>query len=104
MKLKDTMLDRAKKAKRESKYVEFKEKFDINQPQDWCAIIKAIVAMANSGGGCILIGIKRDATPSGWDTTPLLNLDPAQITDKMAKYTGEQFADFDIQEVERNGR
>lgn len=100
--MKDVILDRAKKAKRESKYVEFKEKLDINQLQDWCAIIKGIVAMANSGGGYILIGVKKDGTPSGWDTTSVLNLDPAQITDKIAKYTGEQFADFDIQEVTKS--
>lgn len=99
MKIKDGILDKAKNAKRESRYIDFKEKFDPNQPQDWCEIIKDIVAMANSGGGCILIGVKNDGTPSGRDPSPVLNLDPAQITDKIAKYTGEQFSDFDIQEI-----
>jgi hypothetical protein len=103
MKTKGLTLDRLRNAKRESKSIEFKEKFDINQLQDWCEIIKDIVAIANSGGGGILIGIKDDGTPSGWDATPLLNLDPAQITDKIAKYTGEQYADFEIQEIERDG-
>lgn len=103
MKIENVTPDKAKNAKRESKYVEFKEKFDITQLQDWCEIIKDIVAMANSGGGCILTGVKNDGTPSEWNPTPVLNLDPAQITDKIAKYTGEQFADFDIHEVEKNG-
>ena len=31
---------KVKKAKRESKYIEFKEKFDINSSQDWCEINK----------------------------------------------------------------
>lgn len=103
MKMKDLTLDKVKNAKRESKYLDFKEKFDINQAQEWCEIIKDIVAMANSGGGCILIGARNDGTPSGWDATPVLNLDPAQITDKIVRYTGDQYADFEIQEVEKNG-
>jgi len=97
MRAKYLTLDKVKEAKRESKYLDFKEKFDINQTQDWCEIIKDIIAMANSGGGCILIGARNDSTPSGWDVTPLLHLDPAQITDKIARYTGEQYADFEIQ-------
>lgn len=103
MKVKSIMPDKAKNAKRESKRVERKEKFDINQKGDWCEIIKDIVAMANSGGGCILVGMRNDGTPSGWDPTPVLNLDPADITDKVAKYTGEQFDGFDITETEKDG-
>lgn len=103
MKTKNKLLERAKTAKRESKYVDFKEKFDINSSQDWCEIIKDIVAMANSGGGAILIGVKNDGTPSGFDVTPVINLDLAQMTDKIAKYTGEQFADFEILEIDKSG-
>jgi len=103
VKVKSITPDKAKNAKRESKRVERKGKFDINQTGDWCEIIKDIVAMANSGGGCILVGVKNDGTPSGWDLTPVLNLDPADITNKVAKYTGEQFDGFDITETEKNG-
>jgi hypothetical protein len=59
--------------------------------------------MANSGGGSILIGLKNDSSPSGWDPIHILNIDSAKITDKIAKYTGEQFSDFDIKEIEKNG-
>lgn len=99
----DDILEKIKNAKRESKSIEFKEKFDINQTGDWCEIIKDIVAMANSGGGYILIGVKNNGVPSGWDTTPILEIDPAQVTDKIAKYTGEQFSDFQIHEVKKEG-
>jgi len=81
---KDKMLEKAKLAKRESKYVDFKERFDVNSSKDWCEIIKDIVAMANSRGGCILIGVKNDGTSSEFDVTNILNLDPAQVTDKIA--------------------
>lgn len=95
--------DKVKNAKKESKQLDFKEKLDVNQAGDWCEIIKDIVAMANSGGGCLLIGVKDDGTPSGWDGNYLLEFDPAMITDKIAKYTGEQYDGFEIQEVEKNG-
>jgi hypothetical protein len=97
------MLQKAENAKRESKYVDFKERFDLTSSQDWCELIKDIVAMANSGGGVILIGVRNDGMPSGFDVSPVLSLDPAQLTDKIAKYTGEQFSNFEIKEMDRNG-
>ena len=97
------LLEKVKNARRESKYIDFKEKFDISQAGEWCEIVKDIVAMANSSGGWILIGAKNDGLPSKADVTEVLTMDPAQITDKIFKYTGEQFSDFDIQEIEKNG-
>ena len=38
----------------------------------------------------ILLGIKDDGTPSGWNPANALGSD-AQVVDKIAKYTGEQF-------------
>jgi predicted HTH transcriptional regulator len=53
-------------AARESTRVEFKEQLDPADGGDWCEVIKDIVAIANSGGGSIVLGIKNDGTPSGW--------------------------------------
>ncbi len=89
--------------KRESKRVDFKERVDLNKAEDWCEIIKDIVAMANSGGGSILLGIKDDGAPSGWNPASVLAKDPAQVVDKIAKYTGEQFSDFEILPFQRDG-
>lgn len=102
MEINNQIIEKAKDAKRESKHIEFKEKFDISQSQDWCEIIKDIISMANSGGGCILIGVRNNGTPSGWDPTPILNIESAHITDKIARYTMQQFSDFDIHEIEKN--
>lgn len=90
-------------SQRESKHVEFKEKCDHADAQDLCEVIKDIVAMANSGGGHILFGVKNDGSASDWDCTLLRGLDPAQLTDKIASYVGEQFSEFDIYEAERRG-
>jgi hypothetical protein len=96
-------LEDVKRAKKESKYLDFKEKFDPKSSKDWCEIIKDIIAMANSGGGLIVFGVKNDSSPSQEDISAILKTDPAQITDKIAKYTGEQFDNFNIQEIDRNG-
>jgi hypothetical protein len=99
----DTHIEKVRNARKESKYIDFKEKFDITQAGEWCEIVKDIVAIANSGGGWILIGAKNDGSSSKADVTEVLTVDPAQITDKIFKYTGEQFSDFEIQEIEKNG-
>ena len=98
----NNLLEKIKGVKRESKYVDFKENFDVDSQRDWCEIIKDIVAMTNSGGGVILIGIKNDGTPSEFDIKKIFKIDPAQMTDKIAKYTLEQFSDFEIREVTKN--
>jgi len=49
---------------KESKHTDFKGRFDTSKAEDWCEIVKDIVAMANSGGGSIVAGIDDDGTPS----------------------------------------
>jgi hypothetical protein len=94
--------DRALHAKRESKTVDFKRSFDPDNGGEWCEVIKDIVAMANSGGGTIIVGVDNDGTSPGDPTVSrVLALDPAQITDKIAKYTGVQFDAFSLDEGER---
>lgn len=95
-------LEVAKTAKKESKYLDFKEKFNPKSSKDWCEIIKDIIAMANSGGGLIVFGVRNDGSPSQEDISAIFKIDPAQITDKISKYTGEQFDNFNILEIYRN--
>lgn len=91
-------------AKRESKHVDFKRSFDPESAGDWCEVLKDIVAMANVGGGTILIGVANDGTAATDPTVAkVLALDPATLTDKVASYTGAQFDSFSIVERERNG-
>ena len=52
--------------------------------------------MANSGGGVIVIGLGNDGTPSGWDPTSFLAIDPANVVNILAKYVGDQFDGFEI--------
>jgi hypothetical protein len=95
---------KSKDAKRESKSLDFKAQFDTKSEQDWCEIIKDLVAIANSGGGLILVGVMDDGRPSGANVSEVLKLDGAKIGDKIRRYTGEEFDDFEVEEIRRNGK
>jgi hypothetical protein len=102
--LEDSRIRRAREGKRESRNLDFKERFDPGSKAEWCEIVKDIVAMANSGGGAIVVGVRNDGSASRGDLQPVLDLDPAKITDQIAKYTGHQVAGFEVVEVKRGRR
>jgi len=93
------LIHKALTAKRESKYIEFKHGFDIDSPREWCEVIKDVVAMANSGGGIIVFGLDNHGSPSGVSVSTLVHLDPADIGNKIAKYTGPTDLEFEIREL-----
>jgi hypothetical protein len=83
--------------------LDFKSEFDATDSGDWLEIIKDIVAFANSGGGTILIGVNDDSTPSGTDVTGALSIDPADLTNRLHKYTGVHFDAFEFTECQKAG-
>lgn len=91
-------------AVREKKNVDFKASFDSSNPGDWCELIKDLVTMANSAGGHILVGVNDDGSLSrDQSVSNVLKIDPAAITDKIAKYTGVQFDGVSVYEAQREG-
>ncbi len=62
MKMTD-LVDKGLAAKRESKYLDFKSSFNPDSAGEWCELIKDIVAMANTGGGIIIIGLEKIMVP-----------------------------------------
>lgn len=91
-------------AKRESKYIEFKKSFDISSNGEWLEILKDIVAIANTGGGVILFGIKDNGEVEDGDYSSISSLDPAVLTDKIFKYTSIHFSDFEISDCEKDDK
>jgi hypothetical protein len=90
---------------RESAILEFKRGFDLTSGESTCETIKDIIAMANSGGGVIVFGVEDNGDHSElFDCTYLLGLDLADLTNRVARYTGGQFSDFELVEVTRRGR
>ena len=95
------LVDRALKAKRESKRIDFKSAFDPEVTGDWCELVKDIVAMANSGGGAIVIGLDNGGAPSKIDVKAVLDLDHAKFVDKIRKYTGFEFGELEVHEAKK---
>jgi Putative DNA-binding domain len=95
-------LKRARAAKRESKWLDFKEGFDPSSEAEWCELLKDLLAMANSGGGVVVVGVKNNGKASGVSVKPVLRLDLAHISDKVLRYTGEHFAGIHIHEIKRS--
>lgn len=83
--------------------LDFKSRFDAHDAGDWLEIIKDIAAFANSGGGTILVGVNNDGTPSGEDVASVLAIDPADLTNRIHKYTGTHFHGFEITECDKEG-
>ncbi|MBU4011981.1 MAG: ATP-binding protein [Proteobacteria bacterium] len=97
------LIQRSLSAKRESKYIEFKQGFDPNSPGEWCELIKDIVAIANSGGGIIIFGLDNTGIPTGNPVDSIAGIDPADITNKISKYTGPVDLEFGIRLLEKDG-
>ena len=95
-------VDRAGSTKRESKSLDFTSKFDPTSESDWLELIKDIVAMANSGGGIIVVGVYDNGQPAVSDLSAVLELDPAIVTDKIFSCTGEHFDGIFIHEGRRS--
>ena len=98
----DDLLSLALSSDNESEIVDFKESFDVTFKGEWCEVIKDIVAMANSGGGILLIGIKDDGQVSGANVDAILDYDPADITNKLFSYTGRHFSNFKIINLQKD--
>ena len=97
------LIEKALTAKRESKHVEFKQSFDPNSAGEWCELIKDLAAIANSGGGIIVFGLDNVGTPTGGMIDRITALDPADIANKLSKYTGSVDFEFEIRSLEKTG-
>jgi Putative DNA-binding domain/EC042_2821-lke REase len=89
----------------ESTSLDFKSSFDPQSKQDWCELIKDMIAMTNSGGGLIIVGVNDDGTHAvNSDVAPLLAVDAADVTNKVYSYTDQHLANFDIVPGVRDGK
>ncbi len=96
-----SLTEKALSARRESKYIEFKEGFDPSSRAEWCEIIKDIVAIANTGGGIILFGVDNVGRPVNRSIDDIARLDPAEVSDMLTKYTGSNELEIEIHELKK---
>lgn len=88
----------------ESESIEFKASLDLQSTAEWLEIVKDIVALANSGGGSVVFGVADSGELSTFDCSTLYSSDPAVLTDKINKYTGQQFHSFEFVKLPTDAR
>jgi hypothetical protein len=97
------LLDQALTAARGSRRIERKPGVDLDDAATWCDLLRDVAAMANTGGGVIVVGLDRTGRPTGWDPDALLRIDPGRIIDKLAEHLGERFEEISIVEATKAG-
>ncbi len=90
-------------ATRESRGIDFKSGFDSTAGRDWCELLKDIFAFANSGGGVVVVGVDGSGSPINGAAKALLEVDPADVGNKIRSYSGSDFDDFEILPADKNG-
>jgi hypothetical protein len=101
--MEDVRVTKCLAARRESRAVEFKAEFLPTDAGQAIEILKDIVAIANSGGGALAIGIANNGQPSRADVRPVLEYDHAKYCDLIHKYTLQNYCDFEIVEAVKEG-
>jgi hypothetical protein len=91
-------------AKRESRGIEFKEQFVPTDTKQSLEVLKDIVAIANSGGGALAVGISNAGEACGADASAVLNYDHAKYCDLVRKYTLQNYCDFEVVEADKGGQ
>src|SRR6188472_2578496 len=91
-------------AQRGSRKVEFVAAFSPEAPGAWCELIKDIVAIANSGGGVIVVGVDKAGNPTGRKPAALLEMDRADVVSSIATYVGERFDELAISGATKAGQ
>jgi hypothetical protein len=82
-------LSRAAEAKRSSKRVELDEGFDPQSPGVWLELVRDVAAMANSGGGVVVL--------DG-------DVEEEQLHGELARYAEPEFESFEVRDIKRAGR
>jgi hypothetical protein len=100
----ESLLQRALSATRETQHIEFKATFNPSSKESLCETIKDILALANSGGGVIVVGVDNHGTPLGTDIKGLLDTDPADLVSKVSAYIGGSFDGLTVKSHAKAGR
>ncbi|MGD0060735.1 MAG: ATP-binding protein, partial [Verrucomicrobiia bacterium] len=98
------LLRKALSASRESKHVEFKSVFHPDSAEHWCELVKDIAAISNSGGGIIVVGLDSRGLPVEESCPELRDLDPADVADKLTRYTGSHSVEIELTEATKKGK
>lgn len=97
------LCDEVATATAETACIEFKSRFDPSSRQDWCKLIKHLLALANSGGGCVVFGLNSDGSDAGVHPIGFEGVDPATVTNGVSAFLSRPFQAFRLVRFERSG-
>lgn len=84
--------------------LDFKQAFDPDSAGDWLELLKDVVAIANSGGGFIVIGCLNNGHAVGVSDSLLKALDSATTDAKVFTYTGAHLKSVTATAHEKDGK
>jgi len=84
-------LSRAAEARRSSKRVALRDGFDTRASGDWLDLVRDVAALANSGGGVVVLDGVTD-------------VDEERLHERLASYAEPEFESFTLEELTRAGR
>jgi hypothetical protein len=87
-------------ATRESRRVAFKRHGAPSDGGAWLEVLKDVVALANSGGGVVVVGVDSHGQPNGRSGS----FDARAVIEAVAQYTGDHFTDIDVLETKKDSR
>jgi len=83
------LLKRAADARRSSKRVEVRARFDPSTPGAWLELVRAVAALANAGGGVVVL-------ESG-------DVEEELLHEQLARYVEPEFEDLELHDLTRGG-
>jgi hypothetical protein len=97
-------LARALRAVRQSKLVALRASFDPTADEQWCELVRDLVAMANTDGGAIVLGLDPHGSAIGLEPAVFHTLDLASVTGRVKAYTGYDLTELTLRRCEKDGR
>jgi hypothetical protein len=97
-------LARALRAVRPSKYVAFRRAFDPASDEAWCELVRDLVAMANTDGGALVLGLDRHGAAVGLEPAAFHALDLASVTARVREHTGYDLPELELRRCEKDGK
>jgi hypothetical protein len=84
--------------------VVFVESFSTSSDRDWCELIRDVAAVANSGGGTILIRCQIGDKSSDPHCPRTIDLAASDVVHRLALHTDDSYADIRVQAVDRDSQ
>lgn len=80
----------------ETENVERKRTIDLDERGDRLALVREIVAMANTSGGQVILGVDDDGTVVGLDESRASKFDPARLSDLLDPFTSPDHIELTV--------